>query len=146
MPVGSSSTGSISKKYLDADSDYMAQKALLNRARQDYIAQQNFAKSGYNKKYLMDLNTHNTNRTAAVGDQENDYAARGMMQSGLYGDAVQKTANDWNQRKSGLELAKAQYIGGLKNDLTNFTSQQTIVDTQAQQEAAARRAARYGIV
>jgi len=145
MPVGSSSTGKISNKQLAADSTYMDQKALLDKARRDYIAQQNFAKTGYNTKYAMDVNSYNTNRKAAVSDQENDYAARGMMQSGLYGDAMAKTANDYDQRKATLDLARSQYLGGLTNDLSNFTSQQGIVTTQAKQEAAARRAAQYGI-
>lgn len=145
MPVGSSSTGAISKKYLSADADYMDQKALLKKARDDYIAQQNQAKTGYETKYAMDLNSYNQNRKATVSDEENDYASRGMMQSGLYADKMHKTADDWDQRKGALELARAQYIGGLNSDLVNFSEQQNITDIQAQQNAAARRAARLGI-
>lgn len=133
------------KDYLTLDSAYKQQSAALAKAKRDYTAQQNTARTGYLTNYAYDVNTMGRNRQAAVGDQENDYAARGMMHSGLYGDAMAKTGNEWDTKRSQLELAKRQYLAGLTSDLTNFTAQQGLTDVQARQEAAARRALKLGI-
>jgi hypothetical protein len=131
--------------YLQLDPTYKQQSDALGKARRDYIAQQGTAQTNYLTNYGYDLKTMQDNRKAAFGDQENDYAARGMMQSGLYGDALAKHNNQWDQRRTQLENAKKQYTTGLANDLVNFKEQQSLTDIQARQEAAARRALRLGI-
>jgi hypothetical protein len=135
----------VNKDYLKLDPTYKAQSAALTKARKDYVAQQNTAKTGYLTNYSYDTNSYNRNRKAAVGDNQNDYAARGMMNSGLYADSIAKQGNEWDQKKAQIELAKRQYLAGLKSDLANFTTQQQLTNTQAEQEAAARRALRLGI-
>lgn len=154
--VGSSSTGAVVPKvaapvvpsdtdWLKTDSTYLQQSAALKKALQDYTLQQGQAKTGYETNYASDLNAWGTNQKAALGDLENDYASRGLLNSGLYADSLATTNNDWDQRKSALEQARMQYMQGLTSDLTNFTAQQGLTDTQARQEAAARKAAKYGI-
>lgn len=133
------------KDYLKLDSAYQAQSAALTQAKKDYLAQQKTARTGYDTNYLYDKTNMGINRKAAYGDQQNDYAARGMMQSGLYGDALVKHTNEWNQKGAQLEFARRQYIANLGHDLTNFNTQQTLTNTQAEQEAAARRALKLGI-
>ena len=133
------------KDYLKLDSAYQDQAAALAKARRDYVAQQGTARTGYLTNYGYDVNTLGRNRKAAFGDTENDYAARGMMHSGLYGDTLAKQGNEWDTKRAQLELAKSQYLAGLESDLTNFTAQQGLTLTQAQQEAAARRALKLGI-
>ena len=80
-----------------------------------------------------------------MSELENDFASRGLLQSGLYADSRADLTGDYDRRNSALEQAKAQYIAGLTNDLSNFQSEQDLTKQRALQEAAARRAAQYGV-
>lgn len=153
--VGSSSSGAISPikppkppslaDFLGKDSTYMQQKSALDKAKADYLAQQNKSKTNYQTSYATDLDTLKTNRTNALGELENDFAGRGLMNSGLYADSLSTANNDWDKRTSALEQARAQFLESLAGDFSNFSQEQVLTLQRAQQEAAARRAAQYGI-
>lgn len=152
--LGSSSTGAISKAapkppslsdYLGTDSTFMQQKSALEKAKADYLAQQGQSRTQYMTGYAGDLDTLKKNRVQSLGDLENDYAGRGLLQSGLYADSMSDMNQDFDKRTGSLESAKAAFLAQLAQDLTNFTSEQGLTLTKAQQEAAARRAASYGI-
>lgn len=130
---------------LKTDSTFSMQQSALEKAKADYLAQQGKTKTQYETSYTGDLATLGENRTAALADLENDYAGRGLLQSGLYADSLATTNNDWNKRQSALEQAKAAFLSGLTDDFTNFSQEQTLTLQRAQQEAAARRAAQSGI-
>ena len=131
--------------FLKTDSTYSMQQSALEKAKADYLAQQGKTKTQYETSYTGDLATLGENRTAALADLENDYAGRGLLQSGLYADSLATTNNDWNKRQSALEQARAAFLSGLTDDFTNFSQEQTLTLQRAQQEAAARMAAQSGI-
>lgn len=131
--------------FLKTDSTFSMQQSALEKAKADYLAQQGKTKTQYETSYTGDLSTLGENRTAALSDLENDYAGRGLLQSGLYADSLATTNNDWNKRQSALEQARAAFLSGLTDDFTNFSQEQTLTLQRAQQEAAARRAAQSGI-
>lgn len=154
--VGSTSGGAISSAppaprppsladFLGSDSTYMQQKSALDKARADYLAQQGQSKTQYLTGYTTDKNTLGQNRQQSLADLENDFAGRGLLQSGLYADSLANTNRDFDTKASALEQAKAAFLAQLAGDLTNFTSEQGLTLTKAQQEAAARRAAQYGV-
>ena len=152
--VGSSATGRISAAapkppsladYLGTDSAFVQQKAALAKAMSDYKAQQGQSQTQYLTGYTGDLDTLGKNRTSSLGDLENDYAGRGLLQSGLYADSMSDMNTDYDKRQSALEQAKAAFLAQLSGDLTNFTSEQDLTLARAKQEAAARRTAQYGI-
>lgn len=154
--VGSTSGGAISSAppaprppsladFLGSDSTYMQQKSALDKARSDYLAQQGQSKTQYLTGYTNDKNTLGINRQQSLSDLENDFAGRGLLQSGLYADSMANTNRDFDTKASALEQAKAAFLAQLAGDLTNFTSEQGLTLTKAQQEAAARRAAQFGV-
>ena len=154
--VGSNSSGQISaapppppppptlEAFLGSDATYLQQKAAFDKAKSDYLSQQGQSRTQYETNFLSDKDTLTKNRTQSLGDLENDYASRGLLQSGLYADSMANMNTDYDKRTSALEQAKAAFLAGLANDLTNFTSEQGLMLTKAQQEAAARRSAQYG--
>lgn len=153
--VGSTSGGSISyakppkpptlAAFLGTDSTYIQQKSALEKAKADYLAQQGKSRTNYETGYATDLDTLGKNRTSALADLENDYASRGLMNSGLYADSLSSANNDWDKRGSALEQAKAQFLEGLSSDFGNFSQEQLLTLQRAEQEAAARRASQYGV-
>lgn len=155
---GSSPTGQISQAaptppprppsladFLGSDSVYTQQMSALDKARADYLAQQGQAKTQYLTGYTGDLNQLNENRTEGLGNLENDFASRGLLRSGLYADDMAHMNKDFDTKQSNLEQAKANFIAQLAQDLTNFSGEQDITRTKAKSDAAARRAAQYGL-
>lgn len=131
--------------FVAQDTAYQSQLAALSKAFTDYQSQQGQAKTGYLTNYGTDRDALERNRVNAMSELENDFASRGLLQSGLYADSRADLTGDYDRRNAALEQAKAQYIAGLTNDLSNFQSEQDLTKQRALQEAAARRAAQYGV-
>lgn len=157
--VGSNSRGFISRvatpappppppslaQFLGKDSTYNSQISQLKRALAQYLAQQGAAKTQYNTGYATNTDTLKTTLRDALASQQDDFASRGLLTSGLFADAMSKTNTDFAKQQSALDQARAQYLAGLSSDLTNFKSEQEIAMEKAKQEAAARRAAQYSL-
>ena len=144
-PVQTSPPSMSLDDFVSQDTAYQSQLAALSKAFTDYQSQQGQAKTNYLTNYGTDRNALERNRVNAMSELENDFASRGLLQSGLYADSRADLTNDYDRRNAALEQAKAQYIAGLTNDLSNFQSEQDLTKQRALQEAAARRAAQYGI-
>lgn len=156
--VGSNRTGSISnyappppppapptlEAFSAKDSTYQSQLAALKKALADYQAQQGQAKTQYLTSYAGDRKTLGENRTQGLDDLGNDFASRGLLQSGLYADSLSDLNSDFDKRQSALDQARAAFLASQGSDFTNFTSEQQLAQQKALQEAAARRAAQYG--
>ena len=126
------------------DSTYQSQLSALKKALADYMAQQGQAKTQYLTSYGTDKKTLDQNRTQGLDDLGNDFASRGLLQSGLYADSMSDLNGDFDKRAAALEQAKTAFLANQTNDYTNFTSEQQLAQQKALQEAAARRAAQYG--
>ena len=127
------------------DSTYQSQLSALKKALADYMAQQGQSKTQYLTSYGTDKKTLGENRTQGLQDLEGDFAGRGLLQSGLYADSLSDLNSDYDKRQAALDQARAAFLAQQGNDLTNFQSEQQIATQKALQEAAARRAAQFGI-
>lgn len=127
------------------DSTYQNQLAALKKALADYSAQQGQAKTQYLTGYAGDLDSLKTNRTQGLQNLEDDYASRGLLQSGLYANSLSNLNTDFDKRQAALDQARAAFLAQQSNDFTNFQSEQQLTQQQALQAAAARRAAQYGL-
>lgn len=140
-PPAPPSLGAFSAK----DSTYQSQLSALKKALADYMSQQGNSKTQYLTSYAGDAKTLGENRTQGLGDLENDYASRGLLQSGLYADSLSDLNADFDKRQAALDQARAAFLQQQTGDLTNFKSEQQLTQQRALQEAAARRAAQYGL-
>lgn len=131
--------------FLGHDTTYLSQQSQLRKAMADYLAQQGQARNKYQTGFLGNMDTLKKSRTEGLTNLENDFASRGMLTSGLYADSMGDLNSDFDKQQSDLEKARAEYLAQLASDLTNFKSEQTLTTEKAKQEAAARRAAQYGL-
>lgn len=132
-------------QWLAGDTAYMGQKSSYEKALKDYQAQKAGEQGKYTNEYnasVQKLNTDKLNQQTALTD---DYAGRGLLQSGVYADALGDFQNNFKAQAADLERAKGAYFGDLATDSTNFTTQQQLQMQQAKDAAAARRAAKYNL-
>jgi hypothetical protein len=99
----------------------------------------------YEGQYKLNLGELGNQRTDAFEDLENDYASRGLLQSGVYGSAYSDLENDYKRRQTDLDTARTNFLANLGTGLKNFQSEQGLTAEKARQEAIARRAAKYNL-
>lgn len=132
-------------QYLNGDTTYQSQVAQLRQAYANYLASQNNEKTNFENTYALNRKNLTTERGRALTDTTDDYASRGMLQSGLYGKAYADRGADYSQRQAALDTERQAFKGDLATNLSAFQGEQNSVLTSAKQEAIARRAAKYGI-
>lgn len=141
--------------YLAGDSAYQAQIAALARALQDFQADDTAKRTQYNTDFgttLKNLGYNEGTKAWATGDtntaagrsyqnQLNDFAGRGLLQSSLYGTAVDNLMRSLNDQLSGINTAKTNFLSDQDRALSQYKNQNTLDSQQARAEALARRAA-----
>lgn len=146
--VGSSATGRITPVAPPPsykDTTYQQQQLDSTKALADYMAQMTGQQNNYNTEY--------TRNTLGLADQQklddasmsDDYASRGMSQSGVALKAHADLGTDYGKRQSALDSGKAEYTGNLATGLANFKSTQGINNQRYQNEAINRRIQKYGL-
>jgi hypothetical protein len=123
------------------DSTYMSQTAALVKALSDYKAQMGDSTNRYNTDFIARNNDLGIEKVQSLDANNNDYASRGMYNSGLQAKSTFDLTDAFSRRGSDMETAKANYLAGLQRDLTNFQSEQDLTKQKAQQDAIARAAA-----
>jgi len=151
-----------------SDASYIAQLAALNAARQNYETDDTNKISQYNTQYAdalknlgwsgaakgavddpttagideskgsWNLNDLNTASGRGYTNQKNDYAARGLLQSSLYSQAIDNLMRSLNDQNTSLTNSKTSYLGGLSTDKAQFEAQNTYQQEQAKQDAMQR--------
>lgn len=148
------------------DSILTAALAALDRAMKDYESQATADTENYERDYSQGLNNLGwrdpddgiegnfgwdwndvlTSSGRAYQNQNNDFASRGMLQSQGYLDAQAMLDRSLNDQRTAMETGRTDFLSDLGRKKTEFQNQDTLARQQARAEAAARRAAEYGIV
>jgi hypothetical protein len=132
-------------QYLRGDTTYQDQVSQLRKAYSDYLASQNNDKTQYETQYGLGVKNLGQDRTKSFDDLLNDYAGRGLLNSGVYGQAYSDLQSQYDSRQTQLDAQRKSFLDDLATNLTNFRGDQQTTQTSAKQEAIARRAAKYGI-
>lgn len=110
----------------------------------------------FQDKQLFDASTQQQNTTtglAELGDKQTldqgslleDYASRGLGDSGIYLGERQKLDNQYGDQRTQLEQLLQQFLGGQKTDQQAFQSQQKINQDSAANQAIQRLLAARGV-
>lgn len=132
-------------KWLAGDVTYQQQLADFNRAIAEYNATFNRQKSITNRDYAESQRSLNLQGTQDRDDQQNDFAGRGILHSGVFAKALGDYNTQFNQRMRALTTGKADKLGDLGTQRTNFLRQTGLEKNNAKQDAIRRRAQQLGI-
>jgi hypothetical protein len=116
----------------------------MRKAYADFLASQTNDKTQYQNQYGLNVKSLGEDRTKGFDDLLNDYAGRGLLNSGVYGKAYADLQTDYDARQTQLDTQRQAYLQDLATNLGNFKGDQATATTSAKQEALARRAAKYG--
>lgn len=134
-----------SNKWLAGDTTYQQQLANFNKSKSDYSSQYNRQKGITNRDYAETTRAMNTQGTTDRTDQQNDYAGRGILKSGVFAKALGDYNTEFNAKMKNLQTGKSDELGDLSMQNTNFLRQLKLEMDAARQDALRRRAAQLGI-
>jgi hypothetical protein len=140
--AGSNNTGQVA---FTGDSTYNDQANALSKAASDYAAQVAAQKQQATQQY--DWNLADSNRVSGVDQYNmvNDFAGRGVLNSGLYAKSEDDRQANVTRQQQQMALALQNQLSGYNNDLANFQSENAIALNKAKADAIARQAAKIGI-
>lgn len=132
-------------KWLAGDVTYQQQLADFNRALAEYNATYDRQRSMTNRDYGESQRALNLQGTQDRADQQNDFAGRGILHSGVYAKALGDYNTQFQLRKKALTTGMNDKLGDLAMQKKNFTTQTSLEKNNAKQDAIRRRAQQLGI-
>ena len=133
------------EKYLAGDTTYQQQLADFNKSKSEYESNYKRQTGIVNRDYAESQRTLNRQGAQDRIDQQNDFAGRGILRSGVFAKALGDYNTEFNARVKALTTGKTDQLGDLSSQRTSFLRQLAMEMNNARQDAIRRRAAKLGI-
>lgn len=133
------------KGYLAGDSAYQSGVSGQNRALKDYFAEINRRRGEATTQYGQTKASMERDRVRQLDDIRQEFASRGLIQSGLFADEQGKFQQQFTDQLNSLDAQQKALLADLLSQQTNYQREHDMTVEQLRQEALARRAAKYGI-
>lgn len=133
------------QKYLAGDSAYQDQLSQLMKQLEDFKTQNTGQQADVGEDFQTALNKMNLKRSQDLESLQNDFASRGLLNSGLYTNAVGDYNNDYQQNLGDLNTDKQRSLDQLLQGLQQYQQENTTARSNAKQEAIRRRAQQFGL-
>ena len=131
--------------YLTGDSGYQQQLRQLAKAMNDFTADSTRRRGMLTSEYGVSKKALADQRGLDLDALEDDYGARGLIRSGLYGDAVGDYEKEYGLRASDLDRRQQQALQQLLQESSAYSQQNSLSKQAAREAAIRRRAEKYGV-
>lgn len=131
--------------YLNQDAGYQQQLREFSKAMQDFTADAGRRKGNLDSQFGTSTKALDDQRTLDLKAMEDDYGARGLLRSGLYGDAVGKYEGEYGNRRTELGNQQNQALSALLQEQGQFQSAADLKQQAAREDAIRRRAEQFGV-
>lgn len=136
---------SATAKYLAGDTTYQSQMADYNKSKADYNSNYTRQTGIINRDYAESNRALNRQGIQDRLDQQNDFAGRGILKSGVFAKALGDYNTDFQARIKQLSTGRGDQVNDLASQKRSFLSQLQIEMNNAREDALRRRAANLGI-
>lgn len=131
--------------YLGTDAEYQNYLSGSKRTLADYLSDLGRRKGEATTNYNTTLQSMEQDRTMQLEDLRDEFASRGLINSGLFAEEQGNFQKKYAEQLQTLDQQQAALLADLLQQETNFKREQELALKAAQQEAAQRRAAKYNI-
>lgn len=132
-------------EFLGDDTGYQSTLRALANAMSNMKADVTRRRGDINTRYGVTEDAMQEQKVEDLDNIEEDYGARGIFRSGLYGKAVGDYNEEFGERMSGLERRQTNALDALASEMNKFKSQQKLKKQESREAAIARRAEEYGL-
>lgn len=131
--------------YLGSDSGYQQQLRELANALAQFTGDVTKRRGDLTTEYGLSKKAMEDQKVKDLDLMEDDFGARGVIRSGLYGQAVGDYNTEYGKRATDLDRGQTNALAGLDTETNRFKSQQQLSTESAKEAAIRRRAESYGI-
>lgn len=131
--------------YLNSDNQYQQGLSELLKQIADYQNQNNMDVQNAKDTLATTLGRMGDERTNALKSIEADYASRGLLNSGLYADAVNDYNTNYQNQVTDLNTNEQQTLQNYANDLSTYLTGTDATKSKLKLDAIQRRANQFGI-
>ena len=131
--------------YLKSDASYQNQLRTFAQALAEFQAGQKRSTASDNTSWQGATRQLGEQKTKDLAGIMNDFASRGMLKSGLYGQGIADYQKTYQNNLNDLNTGHSNALRDLGTANVNFQKDQAIQSAQARSDAAARRAAQFGL-
>src|SRR5512138_3579256 len=129
--------------YLGTDSIYQQALSGGKRSLADYLSELNRRRGESTTQFNETKSSMERDSTQQLADLENEFASRGLIQSGLYGEEQGRFQQQFTDQLNALGQQQTGLLADLLSQEKNYRRENDLAMQQAKQEALARRAAKY---
>lgn len=129
--------------YLGTDEAYQQAVRGGKRSLSDFLSEMNRRRGEAGTTFNQTKQTMETDRVNQLEKLRDEFASRGLIQSGLYGQEQGRFQEQFAQQMHTLEQQQAGLLSDLLGQERNYRREQELALEVARQEALARRAQRY---
>lgn len=127
--------------------DELFQQAIRggNRTLQDFLSELNRRRGEAKTGFSQSQEQMEKDRVRQLDQMKQEFASRGLIHSGLFGQEQGKFQEDFQTQMQQLEQANTQLLSDILAQETNAKREQELAKELARQEALQRRAAKFNI-
>lgn len=131
--------------FLNQDAGYQQQLRDFTNALAQFNADVTRRKGILDSDYGTSKKAMEDQKVKDLLSLQDDYGARGVLRSGLYGKAVGDYNTEFGNRMTELGNKQTQALDALNQETNRYSSQQELQKQAAREEAIRRRSAQYGV-
>jgi hypothetical protein len=131
--------------YLGTDSAYQDVLRGGKQTLQDFLSDLARRRGEAGTQFTTTTQGMERDRTQQLEDLQNEFASRGLIQSGLYADEQGNFQQKFTEQMQALQQQQAALMADLLSQETNFKREQALALEKAKQDALARRSSKYNI-
>lgn len=131
--------------YLKTDAEYQNFLSGSKRTLADYLSDIARRRGEAGTNFDTTLKSMETDRTTQLEDLRDEFASRGLINSGLFAEETGNFEKKFTEQRNTLQSQQAALLADLLQQETNFRREQDLAIKAAQQEALQRRVSKYQI-
>jgi hypothetical protein len=131
--------------YLGTDSTYQQSVRGGKRSLTDFLSELGRRRGEAGTQFNQTKGSMERDRTMQLEDLRNEFASRGLIQSGLYGEEQGKFQQKFTEQQTALEQQQAALLADLLGQEKNYRRESDLANEQAKQEAILRRAQKFNV-
>jgi hypothetical protein len=131
--------------YLGTDSVYQNAVRGGKRSLADFLSELGRRRGEAGTQFKQTTASMERDRVQQLDDLRNEFASRGLIQSGLYGQEQGTFQKKFGEQQTALKQQQAALLADLLGQQKNYQRENDLATEAAKQEALMRRAAKYKI-
>lgn len=131
--------------YLGTDAAYQQSVSGGKRSLADFLSELGRRRGEAGTQFDQTTASMERDRGTQLDDLRNEFASRGLIQSGLYGQEQGRFQQQFTEQQTALQQQQSALLADLLGQETNYRRENDLQQQAAKQEALLRRAQKFNI-